>query len=81
MSRLDEINSKVVHMAGKPLGPSEMRIPGMKIGSQLYPNGPTIEDLLWMSAKLIKCKQFLESCSLQGEELDGAKLLIREIEE
>lgn len=76
MTRLETIRSRVIQKSHQEasVGTGKMRIPGMKIGTQMAPGGPTYEDVMWLLEKIEKAKEILKR-SGDGE----AKLLVDEI--
>ena len=84
MNRVEEIKVKVENKAGKESGISSggMHIPGMKIGTQMSPGGPTFEDVIFLVEKIQKCKAFISTAEYSTkEDLNKAKNLFKEIEE
>lgn len=59
-----------------------MQIPGMKIGTQISPGGPSYEDITWLIEKVQKVKAFISSASFsKKEDLMQAEMLFKEIED
>ena len=79
MDKLNTIEAKVLNKAGKETEVSDknMRIPGMKIGTQMSPGAPSYEDIMWLVSTVKKCRQFIKSTSYEHEEdmLHGKKIV------
>ena len=83
MDRLADIKSRVIQKSGNQSGLStgKMKIPGMKIGTQIAPGAPSWEDILWLAEKVEKLKDFMRGCGYSNiPDRDGAWKLIREVE-
>lgn len=78
MTRIMRILAQVVNKSGNPSGVSagNMRIPGMKIGTQISPGGPSYEDIVWLTEKIDRCKDLLGRIGTQE-----AQEIIKEIDE
>lgn len=83
MNRIQEIKARVVNVANREtsVGAGKMRIPGMKIGSQMSPAGPKLEDVVWMAEKLEKAAEFLKTAVYEKEDdMHTAQKMVYEIE-
>lgn len=69
MKRLIEIKARIIQKSGNQSGVSagNMKIPGMKIGTQISPGGPTYEDIAWLIEKVELARIFMLSCKFERE--------------
>ena len=83
MKRINSIRARIVNISGKETGiGGSMRIPGMKIGTQMAPGAPNYEDIMWMADSLEKVAEFLKSAEYVAvEDAHVAKKLAEDIEE
>lgn len=69
MRRIDEIRARVVNVANREAAVGTgMRIPGMKIGTQLSPRGPSLEDINWIIELLERAGKFIETAEYVKED-------------
>lgn len=83
MGRIEDIQSRVDMKAGSEgrVGSGGMRIPGMKIGTQIAPGGPTFEDVMFLIDKVQKCKAFISTANYSNkEDMEKARVIFNEIE-
>lgn len=80
MERLKQIEARIVNKAGNPSGVSagNMKIPGMKIGTQMTPGGPTFEDLVWLIEKVKAMKNFIRTATYEKDDDKHMALKIAE---
>ncbi len=82
MNRMQEIEARVINKSGNSSGVGTgMRIPGMKIGTQISPGGPRYEDVIWLIEKVKKCKEFIRTATYEKkEDMFVGQKLIEEID-
>jgi hypothetical protein len=84
MRRISEIRNRVTYAASRETAVSQgkMRIPGMKIGSQMSPAGPKLEDVIWLCDTLEQAAAFMKTAEYTTEkDMHMAMKLVHDIEE
>lgn len=69
MNRIQLIRARVLKTAQKETatGTGTMRIPGMKIGTQMNPGGPNFEDVVFLCDELEKIGEFLKTAEFTNQ--------------
>ena len=69
MKRIETIRARVINTANREtqVG-SDMRIPGMKIGTRMSAGGPTFEDINWLIDLAERAVKFIETAHYVKEE-------------